>query len=168
MSFSFRFKTVTQAEDDANGDYAGAIRDAFPELDVIWGDGTSDNQADRFYYDERSLAGAAAETLDLTALTPGPGGSTITLAEVRFFAIHCPSTNTDDMQIKGAAATNWSAFFSGSTDHIKLAAGTTTYFIVNAIDGSYAVAAGSKSFTITNAAAATAGTYKILLVGPSV
>jgi hypothetical protein len=167
MAFTFRLKTSMQASISPAGDYGGAAVDAFPELSEVWGEGTGDNQANRFYYDERSLAISTAENLDLAALTPGPQGATVTLAEVKFLAIYWDAANTGNGQVKAGASNGWSSLFTGTTDAIKLVPGTTTYLVINAEDGAYPVAGSNKVINIENMSGTGAGAYKILVVGPA-
>lgn len=161
-----RLKTSHVVEIDPSNDYQGLVRDFFPEIDVSWGDGTDANEADRYYCDTRTPGAATAEDLDLTALTPGPRGSTVTLAEVKIFAIYCPSSNDSPIELKSGATNGWTNWHGGNTDPVKIRPGTTSYLIVNGSDGQYAVAAGNKVVNVNNPGGA-GNTYTVLLVGPS-
>ncbi len=165
MSLTTRFKTLLSAIMDAADDYEGAIREAFPDLDIRWTDGNGDNQANAFYFASRDLPAATAENLDLTALTPGPNGVAVDMSGgVKLLAVHFPETNPGVIEIKPGATTPWLAYLKDATDIIQGQPGTTAYLIINALAGQYPVSAGAKLLNFNNLAASQ-GTYKILAIG---
>lgn len=167
MALTTRIKTIVAVSLSAGADYQGQIRDDFPDLDITWGDGTVINTADVFVYDERTLGATTNEDLDLTAMANGPNGTTVDFSGgVKLFAIHFPSTNPGDFEIKPGSATGWLALFKDATDTLTYPPGTTAFLIINANDGDYPVTGSSKLINFNNTAGSS-GTYKLLAVGAS-
>ena len=102
----------------------GNILDALAiNLDDTLADGVGLDQADLLWHDERTLT-AAAETLDLTALTRTVFGdsATVNFAKVKALLIKNKSTTAAQVLTVGAAATNaWTNWTSvvGSTFYVQ-------------------------------------------------
>ena len=132
-------------------------------LDDILEDGVTIDKADLLWHDERTVT-AAAETLDLTALTYTCFGSTITVnnARVKLFALWNKSTTAGEILTIGSAAANpWTAVWSGTT--IVRPNGRMLFWAPDATG--YVTAGGSKNVKVDPGAATI--TYRIAIVGAS-
>jgi hypothetical protein len=77
------------------------------ELKLAITDGTGSGLADKIWHDTRSLTAAAADNLDLTALTTTIFGSTVTISFVKLKGIFIVNNNAvsgDDLTIGNGAA----------------------------------------------------------------
>lgn len=75
--------SVIQAGLDANFG-ASTAKAWIRDIILDWLNGTAANQADRFWCrKEKSLANAATDSWDLTALTDGPDGATVSIVDLR-------------------------------------------------------------------------------------
>ena len=91
-------------------------------LDDALTDGVGLNMSDRVWYSRRTVT-AAAETLDLTALTRTVQGNTVTtnFAKIKGLLIHNRNTTAAKKLTIGAAATNaWTAWSSVATSTILI------------------------------------------------
>ncbi len=142
-----------------SGDYLGAVRQAFPDLDLRWGSGTGSSQADQPWADiGATLANSATRNLDLRALT-GQSGATLTMAEVRMIRI----TSDVDLTIAKGASNGWTGLGASFS---MLVVGGGTYILVNPTNGKMATGASDKVLDITNSSGGTA-TYSIEVIGVS-
>jgi hypothetical protein len=146
------------------GTYTGADIAAWPELDEAWTEGTTGSKSDRYWCSIGATVATATDVdIDLTSLASGPGGATVTLAEVRAVFLRNRSTNSTTLTIKGSGATNpWVAWGAA----LMLVPVGATFRMVSPVDASLAVSGGSKVIRITNSSGAT-NTYDILIIGVS-
>ena len=145
-------------------DFVGQLRANFPELDLLWGDGTSDDQANRFWCDaSRSVLTGADDDLDLRALANGPGGATVLLAEVRALYLVASRSNTTTLTVTKGASNGWTAPGASWTMDLKPGASIR---LVDGKDGQYPTSGSDKVLRVTNGSGATA-TYAILAIGVS-
>jgi hypothetical protein len=150
---------VMQSEIAAS--FPGSLRQAFTPAALDWLNGTTASTADRFWCSyQKSLSNAATDSWDLRALTNGPGGATILLAEVRFLAIHLASGTS--LTIGKGAANGWTALGASWTQTIK----PVSWFvpIISGDDGDYATSASDKVIDIL---ASGTCVYDIFVVGVS-
>jgi hypothetical protein len=112
--------------------------------------GTAVDQADRIWSDQRTVAGAANDDLDLTALTHTVFGSTltVTLAKVKAILIVNTSTTSGDLLRVDSSVTNG---FTGATG------GSATSLLEIGADSSCLLASKKDGWTVD-------GTHKVLRV----
>lgn len=148
-----------------SSDYAGAIRSAFPSIDVVWKDGTGDDQADDYFYDSFTASGGA-ETYDLNALTPGPEGSgdTVSLAEVRLLAVKVADDAPGPVHMAVPGSNGWDQLMPGGGDALILEPGAT-FVLISPNDGEYTVTAPDSQLTFTQQAGDS--DVELLIVGAS-
>jgi hypothetical protein len=121
----------------------------------------ADGQANILFSDQRTLAASATEDLDLAGVLSSAFGSTITAAEVVFVYFEAASGNTNDVQITRPAA-NGVPLFLAAGDGIALKPGD--FFCLSNDDGYTVTAATGDLITVTNSAAGTPVTYKVLII----
>ncbi|MCH8992603.1 MAG: hypothetical protein IIA44_12770 [Acidobacteria bacterium] len=150
-----------------------AISDAAKlEYSEGFADGTSANQVDKLWHDERTLTSGFGENLDLTALTNVIFGSTVTITFVKVKAvliINMSTTSGDDLLVGGAgfSADAWSPPFNGDQNaKVSVPAGSTL-LLVNKIDG-WAVTDGSDDKLRVENTSGNSVNYRIAIVGTSV
>ena len=146
-------------------DYAVA---AFPlnfssNWDITSGVGA--NQADEVWFDTRTLTTGANEDLDFSGTTlQNAFGVNIAFVKVNGIFVLALSTNTTNLTVGNAAATQFLAGFGGATHTWILKPGDWIAVATPAAAG-WAVGAGATDlFRITNAAGASAS-YKIAVIG---
>ncbi len=132
-------------------------------------DGTATDQADILWYDERTVATAANDDLDLTALTRTVFGSVlmVNFAKVKSLLIVNTATAAGEDLTFGAAATNaWTGPFGAGTHTLEVPAASSV-LLVNRKTGWSVANASSDILRIANSGTANI-TYRIALVGTSV
>ena len=162
--YRFKFKALIDALVGNATATWGSVRSQFPQPDLDWPQGTGSGTCDKFWSRiGQSIANAANDDWDLRALLIGPEGSTVNLAEVRFFAIR-PRDGDLTMTGPAGAANDFTGFYAiGDVLQIKQGA----YWIIACDrDGEYPTSATSKDIRISNNSGA-AVIYDLLIVGVS-
>lgn len=130
--------------------------------------GTAAGQADRLFYDERTLGASANEDLDLAGVLTDNFGATFTLLRVKALVVTASASNVNNVVV-GAAASNAWATLLGATGTITVRPDTTVAACVGSADGTgYAVTGGTGDLLrIANSGAGTSVTYQIVIIGAS-
>lgn len=130
-------------------------------------DGTGAGQADRVFFDRRTLAASATEDLDLAGVLLDTYGAAITFARIKTLLIAADVGNTNNV-IVGNAATNGFISWVGAATHtvtvrpggvLLLAASDTTAYSVTATTADL--------LHVANSGAGTSVTYDVVLIGAS-
>jgi hypothetical protein len=127
-------------------------------------DGTGLNQANRIWADARTLAASASEDLDLSGTLTDAFGATITLQKVKGLIVAAASTNTNNVVIGGAAATQWVGPFGAATHTLAVQPGGVLALFTPAAAG-YPVTPTTDLLKVANSGAGTPVTYQIVIVG---
>ncbi len=126
--------------------------------------GTTANKADMIWGDERTVASATNDDLDLAGVLTDAFGDTFTAAEIVGLAIVADSGNTTTLTI-GVAGTNpWVALWAASGDGIKVQPGGVFVIMAPDASGLGAVGAGSADVLRVANGSGAAATYKILII----
>jgi len=128
--------------------------------------GTSTDQADLIFRDQRSLALSTSENLDLAGSLTDAYGSTITFAKVKLIYVKAKSTNGGNIIVGGAAANTFVGPFADATDKVKVPAGGM-YQVADAGTGWTVTAGTGDILKVENDDAADAGVYDIIIIGTS-
>lgn len=126
--------------------------------------GTSNNQNDLVWSDERTITASNSETLDLNALTGVFG--TVNFVEIASLSVFADSTNTNNVVIGAAAANQFIGPFGGATHTIALGPGASIALKAPAA-GWASTNGASDSLKIANSGAGTSVVYKIIITGRS-
>ncbi len=132
-------------------------------------DGTAADQADILWYDERTVAIAANDDLDLTALTRTVFGSVLTVNFAKIKSLLIVNTQAaagEDLTIGAAASNAWTGLFGGSAHTLDVPADSSA-LLINRNTGWSVVDSSSDVLRIANSGTADI-TYRIALVGTSV
>jgi hypothetical protein len=131
-------------------------------------DGIAADEADVLWHDERTLAAAANDDLDLTALVRTIFGSvlTVTFAKIKaLLVINTQAVAGEDLRIGAAASNAWIGPFGASTHTLDVPADSSV-LLVNRKDG-WSVGDGSSDvLRIANNGTGDI-TYRIVMVGTS-
>lgn len=130
--------------------------------------GTAAGQADKLFYDERTLNASASEDIDLAGVLTDDFGATITNARIKGLVVAAAAANTNNVVIGAASATQWAALL-GTTGTVTIRPGAFVAMCVGEADAiGYAVAGGSTDLLkVANSGAGTSVTYQIIVIGAS-
>lgn len=132
---------------------------------VTFSNGTGANQANQMFADQRTLTASSSEDLDLAGVLTNNLGSTVTFARVKAIIVKASSSNTNNVLVGGASATQFVNWVANASDIITVRPGGA--FILLAPDATgYAVTAGTGDLLkIANSGGTTSVTYDIILIG---
>ncbi len=128
--------------------------------------GTGADQADRVFFDERTLAGSASEDLDLAGVLTDAFGATVTFAKIRAIYVENLGTGSNNIIVGAAAATAFVGPFGANTHTVAVGPGGVLA-MVNRHTAGWAVGAGATD--LLKIANSTSGsvTYRIVIIGCS-
>ena len=131
--------------------------------------GTAAGQADKLWYDERTLTASSTEDLDLNGTQTDDFGVTFSIARIKTLFIKAAAANTNNVVV-GASATNQWAALLGTTGTITLRPGAHFMMCAGVADSTgYVCAAGSTDLLkVANSAGVSSVTYEIVVVACSV
>jgi len=138
------------------------------EYDRTLEDGTSTDQADKIWHDERTLVATSSEDLDLSALTSTLFGDTLTVSLLKIktvFIVNLSNVTGDELLVKPSPVNPWTAPF-GSTSDLARVPADSCLLLTNRKNGWTVVPGGSDSLRIDNPTASSI-TYRIVIVGTS-
>lgn len=149
---------------DATEDFQGDQIPFVPLATLFWADGTGDNQSDLVASDYAlSITGSGSVDLDLDALARGPGGATVSFAEVRAVLVRARDTNGDAVRLEPGSSNGWTAL--GASLQLDLPPGLFLR-IYSPVDGSLPVGASDKVLTLANQGSS-AALVDICIIGVS-
>lgn len=138
------------------------------EYSVSLADGISNDQADKIWHDQRTLAAGASEDLDLTALSRTLFDGTFTTGVLKVKAlmiVNLATTSGYDLTVGGAPAQTWVGPFGTAADKVKVPA-DSCLLLVNKKSGWSVTNSSADLLRITNTAAGSV-TYNLAIVGTS-
>lgn len=151
--------TLTSAQDLSSGSSETPFGRQF-----TFTDGTGLAQANRIWSDERTLAASASEDLDLSGTLTDAFGATLTLQKVKVLLVAAKSTNTNNIVIGGASATQWVGPFGAATHTLAIKPGGALALFAPDAAG-YPVTPTTDLLKVANSGAGTSVTYQIVVVG---
>lgn len=163
---TFRYKERLQAlfEPGTADNALGKLVANFPELDLVWGDGTTADKINGWWCDtERSVNASSNDDLDLTSLPAAgsPDGAALTLAEVRAIFIFADDDNVSMLTMQPGASNGWTAL--GASLQLQVEAGAKHRLLCGK-DGAWPISGTDKVLRIANGSGGTAN-YGILILG---
>jgi hypothetical protein len=165
MDLSSTIKAIVTAHGSKARDLATATDPLNVTRTVALSDGTGADQADQSWHDQRTLASAAGEDLDLSGALLDAFGDTVSLARVK--ALFVENLSADNTLILGNAASHaWAGPLGGATQTLRLRPGGVL-LIVAADATAYPVSAGSADALRVTHGGETAGAleYRVIVIG---
>lgn len=124
------------------------------------------NKLNVLFSDTRTLAASANEDLDLSGALTDAFGATVTEAEVCAIFVKADGGNTNDVQVKAAAANGFQDPFLAAGDGVAIKAGEWQLFVSQ--KGWAVTAATGDLLNVANGGAGTGVTYSIVVLGRTV
>lgn len=85
--------------------------------------GAAANMIDRIFCDNRTIAAATNDDLDLAGALTGPLGAACVFARVKLLCVQNPSGNDGNVEVGGAAAAQFATIFGDVSDKILIKPG---------------------------------------------
>jgi hypothetical protein len=171
MALTADLTVKLKATQTGANDFGGPRFTPTVEKIIALTDGTTVNKADILWVDERTVASAAADAIDLAGVLTDAFGTTVTAAEIVAVLIvneaEDGTANTTALTV-GGGSNPWIGVLGGTAPTIgPLQPGGVLFIASGHASGIGAVVAGTgDTLTITNAAGA-AATYQIAVVARS-
>lgn len=137
-------------------------------VELINGTGAVAGQADRLFYDQRTLAPSATEDFDLTGVQVDAFGVAITLARIKAIFISAVAANTNNVIVGAASANQWVTLLN-ATGTVTLRPGATFAAFAGAADAAGYLVTGATGdlLKVANSGAGTSVDYEIVIIGAS-
>lgn len=135
-------------------------------IKLVMTSGTSTDQADRIFHDQRTLSASATEDLDLAGSLTGPLGTTITFARIKVVLVSAASGNTNSVQVTRPAS-NGVPLFLAAGDGLAVRPGGLFAWAATDSTGVAVTAGTGDLLTFTNSAGSTSVTYDVVIIGAS-
>ena len=129
-------------------------------------DGTGSAQADKIWDDTRAITASGTDDIDLAGALTDAFGAALTFVTVKGIFVSAAATNTNNVIIGAAAATQFVGPFGANTHTIAVKPGQ--FFAITAGLTGWAVGAGATDLLrFTNSGAGTSVTYDVVILGTS-
>lgn len=130
--------------------------------------GTAAGQADKLWFDQRTLTASATEDLDLTGTLTDEFGATFTIARVKGIVVCAAAGNTNNVIVGNATSNAWAGLLS-ATGTVTLRPGAVFAAFAGDADATcYAVTGGTGDLLkVANSAGTTSVTYQIVVIAAS-
>lgn len=146
--------------------------DSTPKTDTTWirrvqlATGSGAGQADRLWYDERTVNASTNDDIDLVGSLTDDFGDAFSPARIKVLGIRNLST-TQSLTVGNAAANAWAAFL-GATGTMVVRPGAEVILTAGPADATAYVCAGGATDTLRVAnGAGGAASYEIVVIGAS-
>jgi hypothetical protein len=128
--------------------------------------GTSANQADLCFHDQRTVAASGTDAIDLAGSLAGPFGAAQVFVELRAVFVFAAAANTNNVRVNRPAS-NGVPLFLAASDGIDVPPGGLFMWACPA-DGKVTVTAATGDLlNIDNSGAGTSVTYDVVILGCS-
>jgi hypothetical protein len=126
-------------------------------------------QADKAWWDHRTLAASASETLDLAGSLLDQFGATITFARVKVLVVSADAANTNNVVVGGAGSNTFIGLFGSATHTAIVRPGATVAWITGNADATgYAVTPSTGDLLqIANSSSGSSVSYTVAIIGAS-
>lgn len=166
MTLTTEIRASLKATQTGTNDFGGPRFTPSLEKVLQFGNGTTANNADILFMDERTIAASSSEDLDLAGELTNAFGATITMVEVVAILIVADAGNTNNVVVGDAAAPV--PLFGGTNPTIAIKPGGMFLLAAPGAAGQFAVGAGATDdLKIANSSSGSAVTYKIAVLGLS-
>ena len=169
MTLTSTVRLAVTASQVSTGDLGTAVAPVTLKASTDLADGVAVGQANRVFADTRTLAASATEDLDLAGVLLDTFGAAITFARIKALVIRAAPSNTNNVIVGGASATQFASWVGAATHTVTLRPGATLALFAGEEDATgYVSAAGvSDLLKIANSGAGSAVSYDVVLVGCS-
>lgn len=150
-------------------DLANAVVPLLKEYGAFLANGVAAGQADRIFHDQRTLAAAANEDLDLNGagLTDAFGAANA-FVKIKGLIIAAAAGNPNPITVGGAAANGFVSWVGSATDKVSVRPGAVLALFAGAADAAgYAVTAATADLLRVTAGAGGNHTYDVIVIGTS-
>jgi hypothetical protein len=117
----------------------------------------------KMFFDTRTLAASANETLDLAGVLVDASGAVLTFAKIHGIYVKADPANTNQVIVGAAASNGFSGPFNDITDAVKVDAGTE--FAATSLVGWTVVATTGDLLKVANGGAGTPVSYDVVIIG---
>jgi hypothetical protein len=164
MAVSGSLKTIVHLTETGSNDLGtpSILYDITKTFDFT--SGTGANQINKVWADERTLTASATEELDLAGVLTDAFGAVITFATIKGIILIADASNTNDVVIGNAAATQFVGPFGAATHTIAVKPGG---LFMDVLGGTgWSVSGGSTDkLKLANSAGGTSVVFKIIIFG---
>lgn len=132
-------------------------------------DGTSTNQADKLWHDERTVSASSNDDLDLTALSTSAFDATLVtdFAAIKcVFVVNLNTASGDTLRVGGAGASAFSAPFQNDDAAVVEVPEDSALLLTNRASG-WSVSDGTADTLRIHNPSANAIVYRVVIVGTS-
>lgn len=126
--------------------------------------GTGAGNANMVFMDTRTITASSSEDIDLYGGLTDAYGTTINFTKIVGLIIAASSSNTNNVLVGGASATQFSNWTSNVNDVVVVRPGTTFMLMSNDATG-YAVTSILDLLKIANSSSGSSVTYDLILIG---
>lgn len=124
--------------------------------------GTGANQANALWYDDRTLAASASETLDFNGSLTDAFGNSVTCTKLKSLVIKAAAANTNSVLV-GGGSTSITTLFTDTSDQLILRPGGVFVFTAPDATGA-AITTSTDDLTLTNSAGSTSVAFDIIVL----
>ena len=131
----------------------------------VFSNGTGANQAKEIFTDTRTLSASATENLDLSGVLLDVFGNSLVFTKIKAMLVSADPTNTNDVQVGGAATNAFINWVANATDVVNVKPGGMFMITAPDANGFAVTAATGDILKVTNSGAGTSVTYTIVIIG---
>lgn len=129
--------------------------------------GTLANQADRIWFDTRTIAASGTDTIDLNGVLTDIIGTTISLLRVKALYVKAYAANTNNVLVGGAGSNQWATWISAATSSVTVRPGGALMLFAPDATAYAVTAATGDILQVANSGAGTSVQYDIVVIGSS-
>ena len=133
---------------------------------LTWSSGTSADQADLIFHDQRTLAASANEDLDLAGSLSSALGSTLTFVDLKAVLISAATGNTNNVRVTRPAS-NGVPLFLAASDGIDVYPGGVFLWVAPGTSVVTVTAGTGDLINVANSSSGTSVTYDVVIIGTS-
>lgn len=131
-----------------------------------WATGTSADQADLIFTDQRTLTASTNENLDLAGSLTSAFGATLTFVKLKALLVYAATANANNVRVT-RPATNGVPLFLAASDGIDVLPGGTFLWVAPNAAAVTVTASTGDLINVANSGAGTSVTYDVVIIGTS-
>jgi hypothetical protein len=167
MALNSRISVSVLADYTSTLDFSTPIASLVPPWlrEVVLASGTGVNQADKVFWDQRTVTASGTDPIDLAGTLTDPFGAVLTFARIKFVAVYAAAANTNDVRVT-RPATNAVPLLSAA-GYIPVQPGGLFVWASPAAAGVAVTAGTGDIINFDNSGAGTSVTYDVVIGGAS-